>query len=41
MFTADRSADMGIIVIRLPLAEVRIPRRAAARGHFQVVNKGA
>ena len=25
----------------LPLAEVRIPRRAAARAHFLVINKGA
>ena len=24
-----------------PLAEVRIPRRAAARAHFLVINKGA
>ena len=24
-----------------PLAEVRIPRRAAARAHFIVINKGA
>ena len=37
----DRSTDMSIIVIRSPLAEVWIPRRAAARGHFQVLNKGA
>ena len=32
---------MGIILIRPPLAEVRIPRRAAARAHFLVINKGA
>ena len=38
---ADRFTDMGIIAIRPPLAEVRIPRRAAARAHFLVINKGA
>ena len=37
----DRFADMGIIVDSSPLAEVRIPRRAAARAHFPVINKGA
>ena len=36
----DRFADMGIIVIRPP-GLVRIPRRAAARAHFLVINKGA
>ena len=36
----DRFADVGIIVIRPPLAEVRIPRRAAARAHFLVINEG-
>ena len=37
----DRFTDMGIIVSSFPLAEVRIPRRAAARAHFLVINKGA
>ena len=37
----DRFADMGIITIHPPLAEVRIPREAAARAHFLVINKGA
>ena len=27
-------------LIQSPLAEVRIPRRAAARAHFLVINKG-
>ena len=37
----DWFKDMGIIVIQSPLAEVGIPRRAAARAHFLVINKGA
>ena len=40
VYTTDRFADMGIILIRPPLAEVRIPRRAAPRTHFLVINKG-
>ena len=37
----DRFADMGIIAIRPPLAEVWIPHRAAARAYFLVINKGS
>ena len=35
----DRFADMDLIVIRPPPAEVQVTPRAAARANFVVINK--